>query len=115
MAVDRSDRKVRKRIESIALLALWLAISIVPSLMLLAASFNETALFRSPLDLLLLKDSTLANYTAAFTQGDIRPFLKNSVIISALAVDSSTGWRRRVGAELTLEGSGNVAAASPAQ
>ena len=48
------------------LLFIWLVISLMPPIMLLAASLNANALFRSPLDLLLLKDFSLANYTAAF-------------------------------------------------
>ena len=54
--------------------------------MLLAASFNSTALFRSPLDLLLLKEFTTANYLDAFTRGDFWFFFTNSVIISSAAV-----------------------------
>ena len=67
-------------------LGLWLIYSILPPVMLLAASFNSTALFRSPLDLLLLREFTIANYGDAFTRGDFWFFFQNSVIISAAAV-----------------------------
>lgn len=67
-------------------LGLWLVVSILPPVMLLAASFNSTALFRSPLDLLLLKEFTTENYLDAFTRGDFWFFFTNSVIISSAAV-----------------------------
>lgn len=60
-----------------ALLGLWLIYSLLPPVMLLAASLNSTALFRSPLDLLLLRDFTLDNFWFFFT---------NSLIISGAAV-----------------------------
>ena len=50
-------------------LGLWLVYSILPPVMLLAASFNSTALFRSPLDLLLLREFTTENFGEAFTRG----------------------------------------------
>lgn len=68
------------------LLALWLIISLLPPLMLVAASLNSTALFRSPLDLLMLRDFTLNNFTQAFSRGNFWFFFTNSVIISASAV-----------------------------
>ena len=68
------------------LLGLWLIYSILPPLMLLAASFNSTALFRSPLDLLLLRDFSLANFDDVFTRGDFLFFFQNSLIISVAAV-----------------------------
>lgn len=68
------------------LLGLWLIFSLLPPVMLLAASLNSTALFRSPLDLLLLRDFTLANFTQAFTRGDFWFFFTNSLIISVAAV-----------------------------
>ena len=67
-------------------LGLWLVVSVLPPVMLLAASFNSTALFRSPLDLLLLKEFTTTNYLDAFTRGDFWFFFTNSVIISTAAV-----------------------------
>lgn len=68
------------------LLAIWLVISLLPPVMLVAASLNSTALFRSPMDLLLLRDFTLNNFTQAFTRGDFWFFLTNSLIISGAAV-----------------------------
>lgn len=69
-----------------ALLGLWLVISLLPPVMLVAASLNRTALFRSPMDLLLFRDFTLENFSQAFTRGDFWFFFTNSVIISASAV-----------------------------
>ncbi|MFN3664330.1 carbohydrate ABC transporter permease [Yoonia sp.] len=68
------------------LLAIWLVISLLPPVMLLAASLNSTALFRSPMDLLLLRDFTLDNFTQAFSRGDFWFFFTNSLIISTSAV-----------------------------
>lgn len=68
------------------LLAIWLVISILPPVMLLAASLNSTALFRSPMDLLLLRDFTLDNFAQAFSRGDFWFFFTNSLIISTSAV-----------------------------
>ena len=67
-------------------LGVWLIVSLLPPVMLLAASLNRTALFRGPLDLLMLRDFTLENYTEAFTRGDFWFFFTNSVIISVAAV-----------------------------
>ena len=81
--------RIRSRVLTIALhcmLGLWLIYSILPPLMLLAASFNSTALFRSPIDLLLLRDFSLENFGDVFTRGDFLFFFQNSVIISSLAV-----------------------------
>ncbi len=69
-----------------ALLAVWLIVSLMPPLMLVAASLNSTALFRSPLDLLMLRDFTLDNFFQAFSRGNFWFFFTNSVIISASAV-----------------------------
>ena len=69
-----------------ALLGIWLIISLLPPVMLVAASMNRTALFRSPMDLLLFRDFTLENFTQAFTRGDFWFFFTNSVIISSAAV-----------------------------
>ncbi len=69
-----------------ALLAIWLVISLLPPVMLLAASLNSTALFRSPMDLLLLRDFTLDNFAQAFSRGDFWFFFTNSLIISVSAV-----------------------------
>ena len=68
------------------MLGLWLIYSILPPLMLLAASFNSTALFRSPIDLLLLRDFSLENFGDVFTRGDFLFFFQNSIIISSAAV-----------------------------
>ena len=68
------------------LLGLWLIYSILPPVMLIAASFNSTALFRAPLDLILLRDFTLSNFSQAFTRGAFWFFFQNSVIISSAAV-----------------------------
>lgn len=67
-------------------LAAWLLISLAPPVMMLAAALNRTALFQSPLDLLLLRDATLENFTAAFDRGDFLFFFTNSLIISTAAV-----------------------------
>lgn len=67
-------------------LLLWLLFSLAPPIMLLAASLNETALFRSPWDLLLLRDFSLNNFSAAFAQGNFWFFFQNSLIISTSAV-----------------------------
>lgn len=68
------------------MLGLWVVISLLPPVMLVAASLNRTALFRSPLDLLTFRDFTLDNFTQAFTRGDFLFFFTNSVIISSAAV-----------------------------
>ena len=68
------------------MLGLWLIYSILPPLMLLAASFNSTALFRSPIDLLLLRDFSLENFRDVFTRGEFLFFFQNSIIISSAAV-----------------------------
>ena len=68
------------------LLGVWLVVSLLPPLMLVAASLNRTALFRSPLDLLMFRDFTTENFSAAFVRGDFWFFFTNSIIISASAV-----------------------------
>lgn len=68
------------------LLGIWLIISLLPPLMLVAASLNRTALFRSPLDLLMFRDFTTENFSDAFVRGDFWFFFTNSIIISASAV-----------------------------
>ncbi len=68
------------------LLGLWLVISLLPPVMLIAASLNTKALFRSPWDLLLLKDFSLENYSTAFVSGEFWFFFTNSVIISTASV-----------------------------
>ena len=81
--------RTRNRVLTILLhcmLGLWLIYSILPPLMLLAASFNSTALFRSPIDLLLLRDFSLENFGAVFTRGEFLFFFQNSIIISSAAV-----------------------------
>ncbi len=67
-------------------LSLWLVFSVLPLLMLLAASLNRTAVFRSPIDLLLLRDFSLENFTLALVRGDFMFFFTNSLIISTAAV-----------------------------
>ncbi|TGG89374.1 carbohydrate ABC transporter permease, partial [Natronospirillum operosum] len=67
-------------------LTLWLIFSVLPLLMLLAASLNRTAVFRSPIDLLLLRDFSLENFTQALVRGDFLFFFTNSLIISTAAV-----------------------------
>lgn len=67
-------------------LIVWLIIVIVPPMMLMAAAFNRTAVFRSPFDLLLMRDFTLDNFTIAIQQGQFLFFLQNSIIISVSAV-----------------------------
>lgn len=67
-------------------LLLWLFISLVPPVMVLAAALNRTAIFRSPIDLLLLRDFTLENFVVAVRQGQFLFFLQNSIIIAVSAV-----------------------------
>ena len=69
-----------------ALLTLWLVMSLLPPVLLAAAALNRTAIFRQPLDLLLLRDFTLENFTAAFRAGDFLFFLTNSLLIASAAV-----------------------------
>lgn len=89
MSSNVTNARLKKRAASWAvhgMLALWAIFSLLPPLMLVAASLNSTALFRSPLDLILLRDFTLNNFTQAFTRGDFWFFFTNSVIISTSAV-----------------------------
>lgn len=67
-------------------LTIWLIISLLPPIILLAATFNETAMFRSPLALLTLKDFTLNNFNVAFNAGDFWFYFRNSVIIAVASV-----------------------------
>ncbi|GHC18246.1 carbohydrate ABC transporter permease [Aidingimonas halophila] len=67
-------------------LTLWLIVSLLPPVILLAAAFNETAMFRSPLALLTMSEFTLANFTTAFRAGDFWFYFRNSLIISVAAV-----------------------------
>lgn len=67
-------------------LVAWLIFSLLPPVMLLAASLNETSTFRSPIDLLLLRDFSLNNFQQAFVRGDFWFFFQNSLIISTAAV-----------------------------
>lgn len=67
-------------------LGVWLIVSLAPPVMLLAAALNRTAVFRTPLDLLLLRDFSLANFSDAFVRGDFWFFFTNSLIISTAAV-----------------------------
>jgi multiple sugar transport system permease protein len=67
-------------------LILWLLIALAPPVLLLAAALNRTAIFRSPLDLLMLRDFTLENFATALAQGDFFFFLQNSLIIAFSAV-----------------------------
>ncbi len=69
-----------------ALLGIWVIICLLPPVMLVAASLNRTALFRTPLDLLTFRDFSLENFQVAFTRGDFWFFFTNSVIISSAAV-----------------------------
>lgn len=81
--------KLRKRLGFVgvhALLVLWLLVSLFPPMMLVAASLNTNALFRSPWDLLLLREFSLANYAEAFVAGDFWFFFTNSFIISTASV-----------------------------
>ena len=80
---------MRRRLLSLSIhlgLCIWLLISLAPPIMLLAAALNETALFQSPTDLLLLRNATLENFSAAFDRGDFLFFFTNSLIISTSAV-----------------------------
>lgn len=67
-------------------LSVWLVIVIVPPMMLMAAAFNRTAVFRSPFDLLMMRDFTLENFAIAINQGQFLFFLQNSIFISVSAV-----------------------------
>lgn len=67
-------------------LFVWLLLSLTPPVMLLAAALNRTALFRSPWDLLMMRDMTTDNFTAALQRGDFLFFFTNSLIISTAAV-----------------------------
>ncbi|MDW7747737.1 carbohydrate ABC transporter permease [Halomonas sp.] len=67
-------------------LILWLLVALMPPVILLAAAFNETAMFRSPLALLTMSEFTLDNFTTAFSAGDFWFFFRNSLIISVAAV-----------------------------
>ena len=81
--------KVRKQFQIVSihfLLLIWLVISLLPPIMLLAASLNSSALFRTPWDLLLLREFSLKNYTTAFVSGDFWFFFTNSLIISTASV-----------------------------
>ena len=69
-----------------ALLTLWLVISLLPPVLLAAAALNRTAIFRQPLDLLLLRDFTLENFVDAFRAGNFLFFLSNSLLIASAAV-----------------------------
>ena len=85
--MNRARLKKNAKIWAVhAALAGWLLLSLTPPVMLLAASLNETALFRSPVDLLLMRDFTLDNFVEAFTRGNFLFFLTNSIIISFAAV-----------------------------
>lgn len=67
-------------------LLVWLLVSLLPPVMMLAASLNKAAVFRTPIDLLLLKDFSLDNFSAAIERGDFGFFFANSLIISTSAV-----------------------------
>lgn len=67
-------------------LIVWLFFALLPPILLLAAALNRTAIFRSPIDLLLLRDFTLENFSIAIEQGQFFYFLQNSVIIAVSAV-----------------------------
>ena len=89
MSSSNSSGRLRKRgnVWLIhAALCFWLVVSLLPPVMLLAASLNRTTLFRSPLELLMLQEFSVKNYTEAFTRGDFWFFFTNSVIISVAAV-----------------------------
>ncbi len=81
--------RAKKRLRAWAIhvaLSVWLIVSLLPPVMLVAASLNETALFRSPAALLTFRTFTTENYTQAFSRGDFWFFFTNSVIISTAAV-----------------------------
>lgn len=67
-------------------LFVWLLFSLLPPLMMLAASLNKAAVFRTPLELLMLRDFSLDNFSAAIERGDFGFFFTNSLIISVSAV-----------------------------
>jgi len=67
-------------------LTAWLVISLLPPVLLLAAALNQTAIFRAPLDLLLLREFTLENFEEAFRAGEFLFFFSNSLLIATAAV-----------------------------
>lgn len=85
MTAARLKKRARFWLIHLALAA-WLVVALLPPLMLVAASLNRTALFRGPLDLLMLRDFTFENFVQAFTRGDFWFFFTNSLIISTSAV-----------------------------
>lgn len=69
-----------------AFLLLWLAICVMPVVVLMMASLKDTALFQSIPQVLSLQGFTLDNYTRSFQQGNYLHFLRNSLIISFSAL-----------------------------
>lgn len=55
----------------------------LPPIILLAAAFTETAMFRSPL---ALRDLNLDNFSVAFNAGNFWFYFRNSVIIAVASV-----------------------------
>jgi multiple sugar transport system permease protein len=81
-----SGRQRLVMIAEYAGLSVWLVISLLPPVLLLAAALNQTAIFRAPLDLLLLRDFTFDNFAQAFRAGDFFFFFTNSLLIASAAV-----------------------------
>jgi len=69
-----------------AFLLVWLAVCVMPVVVLLMASLKDTALFQSIPQVLSLQGFTLENYTRSFQQGNYLHFLRNSMIISFSAL-----------------------------
>ncbi len=69
-----------------ATLWFWVVICLLPLVVLLAAAFQPTALFRSPDQLFNPGTVTLENFRVVWGGGDFVHFFRNSVIITVSAV-----------------------------
>jgi len=67
-------------------LLVWLAICVMPVVVLVMGSLKDTALFQSIPQVLSLQGFTLENYVQSFRQGNYLHFLRNSMIISFSAL-----------------------------
>ncbi len=65
-----------------AFLFVWLLICVLPVIVLVMASFKDTALFQTIPQILAPAGFTLENYERSFRQGNYLHFLRNSMIIS---------------------------------
>ncbi len=69
-----------------AFLLAWLAVCVMPVVVLVMGSLKDTALFQSIPQVLSLRGFTLENYVRSFQQGNYLHFLRNSMIISFSAL-----------------------------